>query len=92
VEYDVCEDLGAVRCPTLLLWGGRDNWVPLEDGFRYARLLGAPLRVIADCGHLLIGERPEACLDGFAWLLGECVATAEGVDRTDQGSGIASDA
>jgi pimeloyl-ACP methyl ester carboxylesterase len=28
----------------------------------YARRLRAPLRVIADCGHLLIGERPDACL------------------------------
>ena len=26
----------------------------------YARLLDAPLRVIADCGHLLNGERPDA--------------------------------
>jgi pimeloyl-ACP methyl ester carboxylesterase len=55
-------DLDRVRCPCLCLWGGQDNWVPLEDGMEYARRLGAPLRVIADCGHLLIGERPEACL------------------------------
>jgi pimeloyl-ACP methyl ester carboxylesterase len=26
----------------------------------YARRLRAPLRTIADCGHLLIGERPAA--------------------------------
>ena len=36
--------------------------MPLSDGMEYARRLGAPLRVIADCGHLLIGERPDACL------------------------------
>jgi pimeloyl-ACP methyl ester carboxylesterase len=34
--------------------------VPLRDAFEYARRLDAPLRVIADCGHLLIGERPRA--------------------------------
>jgi pimeloyl-ACP methyl ester carboxylesterase len=34
--------------------------VPLKDGMEYARRLRAPLRTIADCGHLLIGERPEA--------------------------------
>jgi pimeloyl-ACP methyl ester carboxylesterase len=28
----------------------------------YARRLRAPLRSIAGCGHLLIGERPDACL------------------------------
>ena len=50
-----------MRCPVLVLWGARDQQVPLEDGFEYARRLGAPLRVIADCGHLLIGERPDVC-------------------------------
>jgi pimeloyl-ACP methyl ester carboxylesterase len=29
----------------------------------YARRLRAPLRTIADCGHLLIGERPQAVVD-----------------------------
>ena len=50
--------LDRVRCPALVLFGARDRQVPLEDGFEYARRLHAPLRVIADCGHLLIGERP----------------------------------
>ena len=58
---DPRRDLERVRCPVLVLWGGRDRQVPLEDGFEYARRLQAPLRVIADCGHLLIGERPEVC-------------------------------
>jgi pimeloyl-ACP methyl ester carboxylesterase len=54
-------DLERVRCPVLVLWGARDRQVPIEDGFEYARRLRAPLRVIADCGHLLIGERPDVC-------------------------------
>ena len=58
---DPREDLGRVECPVLVLWGARDKQVPLEDGFEYARRLQAPLRVIADCGHLLIGERPDVC-------------------------------
>ena len=53
-------DLERVRCPALCLWGACDNWVPLQDGMEYARRLRAPLRAIADCGHLLIGERPAA--------------------------------
>jgi esterase len=53
--------LDRVRCPALVLFGASDRQVPVEDGFAYARLLGAPLRLIADCGHLLIGERPEVC-------------------------------
>ena len=58
---DPRQGLDRVRCPVLVLWGARDRQVPLEDGFEYARRLRAPLRVIADCGHLLIGERPDAC-------------------------------
>jgi pimeloyl-ACP methyl ester carboxylesterase len=27
------------------------------------------LRVIADCGHLLIGERPDACADAIESFL-----------------------
>jgi len=58
---DPRQDLERVRCPVLVLWGARDRQVPLEDGYEYARRLRAPIRVIADCGHLLIGERPDAC-------------------------------
>lgn len=54
-------DLGRVAAPTLVLFGSDDRQVPLEDGFEYARRLRAKLRVIADCGHLLISERPEVC-------------------------------
>ena len=57
IGYDPREQLGAVRCPVLVLWGARDRLVPLTDGYEYARRLRAPIRVIADCSHLLIGER-----------------------------------
>jgi pimeloyl-ACP methyl ester carboxylesterase len=55
-------ELDRVTCACLCLWGASDNWVRLEDGMEYARRLRAPLRTIAGCGHLLIGERPDACL------------------------------
>ena len=55
-------ELDQVACPCLCLWGARDNCVRVEDGIEYARRLHAPLRTIAGCGHLLIGERPDACL------------------------------
>jgi pimeloyl-ACP methyl ester carboxylesterase len=55
-------ELDRVTCPCLCLWGASDNWVRVEDGVEYARRLRAPLRMIAGCGHLLIGERPDACL------------------------------
>jgi pimeloyl-ACP methyl ester carboxylesterase len=71
VAADPRADLDRVSCPCLCLWGGCDNWVPLEDGMEYARRLRAPLRTIADCGHLLIGERPEPVLRAIRAFLGE---------------------
>jgi len=58
---DPRQSLEHVRAPALVLFGARDRQVPLADGFEYARRLRAPLRVIADCGHLLVGERPDVC-------------------------------
>ncbi|HYZ18647.1 MAG TPA: alpha/beta fold hydrolase [Gaiellaceae bacterium] len=69
VRDDPRLDLDRVRCPAYVLWGARDHQVPIDDAFEYARRLRAPLRVIADCGHLLIGERPDACVDAIESFL-----------------------
>jgi pimeloyl-ACP methyl ester carboxylesterase len=50
VRDDPRPDLARISCPCLVLWGARDNWVLLEDGFEYARRLAAPIRLIPDCG------------------------------------------
>jgi len=68
VADDPRRDLGAISCPVVVLWGARDPQLPLDDAFEYARRLGAKLRVVADCGHLVIVERPRACLDALAEL------------------------
>ena len=71
VATDPRLDLERVACPCLCLWGADDNWVPLQDGMEYARRLRAPLRSIAGCGHLLIGERPDAVLRAIREFLAE---------------------
>jgi pimeloyl-ACP methyl ester carboxylesterase len=58
---DPRQELEAIRCPVLVLWGAEDVQLPLDDAFEYTRRLHAQLRVIPGCGHLLIGERPDAC-------------------------------
>jgi len=69
VVDDVRHDLGELRCPTLVLWGARDNQLPVADAFEFARRLDAPVRVIGDCGHLLIGERPDLCAQAIEAFL-----------------------
>jgi pimeloyl-ACP methyl ester carboxylesterase len=68
---DPRQELEAVRCPVLVLWGSEDVQLPLDDAFEYTRRLRAHLRVIPGCGHLLIGERPDACADAIFSFLGE---------------------
>lgn len=53
--------LGAIRIPTLVVWGAEDGVVPLEDGKDFAaRIAGARLVVIPDCGHAPPIEAPAA--------------------------------
>lgn len=68
---DPRQELEAVRHPVLVLWGAEDVQLPLDDAFEYTRRLRARLRVIPGCGHLLIGERPEACADAIETFLAD---------------------
>lgn len=69
VDDDPRKDLASLRCPRLILWGARDRQLPIGDGYELARRLEARFRAIADCGHLLIGERPHACRDAVESFL-----------------------
>jgi pimeloyl-ACP methyl ester carboxylesterase len=68
VADDPRVDLGGIGCPVVVLWGARDAQLPLEDAFEYARRLRAKLRLVTDCGHLVIVERPDAVLDALQEL------------------------
>ncbi len=68
VADDPRADLAGVACPVVVLWGARDPQLPLDDAFEYARRLRAKLRLVGDCGHLAIVERPAAVLDALAEL------------------------
>ncbi len=70
--YPIRERLGAIACPTLIVWGARDRLVPVKDAAEFERLIpGARKIVYADTGHLPQLERP-ACFneDLRAFLLG----------------------
>lgn len=68
VADDPRPDLASTACPVVVLWGARDPQLPLDDAFEYARRLRAKLRLVADCGHLVIVERPQAVLDALEEL------------------------
>lgn len=48
-------------CPTTLVWGEKDNWIPLAQGKKLARLLtGGQIRIVPEAGHLVQEDAPEA--------------------------------
>ena len=63
--FDFRGGLGAIRCPVLLLAGELDPGVPIEDAEELAAGL-PPNRLrfvrLADAGHMLAAEQPEAVL------------------------------
>jgi len=53
--------LRRLRVPTLILWGGRDPWVPVADAFRFQNdIKGADLEVFSGLGHYPMEEDPKA--------------------------------
>jgi pimeloyl-ACP methyl ester carboxylesterase len=53
--------LGPMDCQVRILWGEKDDWIPLERGRRLADLMtGGELTVVPDCGHLMQDDAPEA--------------------------------
>jgi pimeloyl-ACP methyl ester carboxylesterase len=51
---------GTITTPTLIIWGERDELLPLQDGYLLAAAIpGSRLIVYEDTGHLVLWEQPE---------------------------------
>ena len=49
-----------LECPVTVLWGERDEWIPLAKGEDLAgRISGQPLIQVPEAGHLVQEDRPE---------------------------------
>jgi rifampin ADP-ribosylating transferase len=53
-------DTGAITAPTLIIWGDRDDLLPIEDQRRLAATIpGSRLVVYPNTGHLVLWEQPD---------------------------------
>ena len=53
----------SLGCPTTLLWGEKDEWIPLESGHKLAGMLtDGDIKIIPDAGHLVQEDAPEAII------------------------------
>jgi len=63
VAESVDDKLASIAIPTLVVWGGEDRLVPLDDGRDFARkIAGARLVVIPKSGHAPAVERADEFL------------------------------
>lgn len=59
----VSERLKGITIPTLVVWGGNDELLPLEQGRAYAAgIAGAKLVIVPECGHAPSAEKPKEFL------------------------------
>jgi pimeloyl-ACP methyl ester carboxylesterase len=58
-DYDFCDRLPDISCETLIVWGARDEIVPVGDAHEYERLIpNARKMIFDDTGHVPMLERP----------------------------------
>jgi len=76
VQYDerytdeVQSRLAEIRCPTLVLWGEEDRWLPIEQGRRLSSLIpSAKFKSFPGSGHLMPIDAPEAVISGVDGFL-----------------------
>jgi hypothetical protein len=62
---------GTITAPTLIIWGERDQLLPLQDGYLLAAAIpGSRLIVYEDTGHLVLPDRRCTVTDQLAG--GQC--------------------
>ncbi len=58
------ERLKNISNPTLLIWGAKDNWIPLNNGKKMDSLMkNSQLKVLKNSGHVPMEENPEESLE-----------------------------
>ncbi len=70
-ERDVRAELGAIRAPTLLVWGERDRLVPLRVAEEWQAQLPHSRFVQLPCGHVPMWEAPDELAVSLLGFLGD---------------------
>ena len=70
---DIAQELGELRCPALLLFGGRDEWISADDVARTREAHGDAVIVYPDAGHGFMRDgtpnhHADAAADGWSQL------------------------
>jgi pimeloyl-ACP methyl ester carboxylesterase len=67
----VGDKVAGITVPTLVVWGGDDQLLPLADGKDYAaKIAGAKLVIVPECGHAPSLEKPKEFVEAVEGFLG----------------------
>lgn len=63
------DGLARIDCPTAIIWGERDPFIPLSTAHELAHgIPGATLRLLPEAGHFVAEETPEVVIDTIRTL------------------------
>ncbi len=72
LEYDFRDRLPDIRQPTLIVWGGKDSIIPVNDANEFERLIPDSRKVVMkETGHIPMAERPSTFNDLMMEFLAE---------------------
>jgi pimeloyl-ACP methyl ester carboxylesterase len=58
--------LTKITCPTLVMWGNQDQWIPVSHAHKFKRMIPqSKLAIIENAGHVPMEERPAESLALF---------------------------
>lgn len=67
---EVEHQYATLRCPTTILWGENDPWIPLARGAALAQAIGTEIHTLPDVGHLPQLEDPQRVAQALLTHLG----------------------
>ena len=69
---DRTDELPDIKAPTLIIWGEKDNWLPISNGYHLLNMIPeAQLIVYEDLGHVPMEEAPEDTAEDVRAFLSE---------------------
>jgi pimeloyl-ACP methyl ester carboxylesterase len=87
VDDSIAQSIPKIQAPTLLMWGGKDRWVPIELIDRWKHdVKGLKVHVYDEGGHVPMEEFPDATArDAHAFLSDGSVTSTASAGGDDSG-------
>lgn len=84
---EFADRLSMINCPTTVIWGTEDAWIPVDRAHRLAESIGhAELELVPDAGHLIQLDAPVALSGLLTRWLHRHRGSAEGLSPSSRPS------